>query len=212
MAFPDRLLNEGETVVVDVHPHWWYMVRPTLAVIVTVAGAIAAAVESAPIWVKWIPIAALAASAGWLIGRYIRWKTIRLVVTNVRIMDRRGLIMRRGREIPIGALTNIGYRQTLFKRLIGAGDIVLESAGRDSEEVFPDLPNPALIHNEIYRQLEIWRNGGAAGSARGGPGPRTGVDARSIPAQIEQLDVLRRRGIITEAEFAAKKTELLDRL
>jgi hypothetical protein len=199
-------------VVVDVHPHWWYMVRPTLAVVVTVAGAVAAAVESAPVWVTWIALAALAGAAGWLIGRYVRWKTIRMVVTNVRIMDRRGLIGRRGREIPIGALTNIGYRQTLFKRLIGAGDIVIESAGRDSQEVFPDLPRPALIHNEIYRQLEMWRHGRAPGSGRGAPAPGLGIDPPSIPAQIEQLDGLRRRGIISEAEFAAKKTQLLDRL
>ncbi len=142
----------------------------------------------------------------------MRWKTIRLVVTNVRIMDRRGFLMRRCREIPIGALTNIGYRQSLFKRLIGAGDILIESAGRDSQEVFPDLPRPALIHNEIYRQLEMWRNGRTPGSGRTAPASGSGIDPPSIPGQIEQLDVLRRRGIISEAEFAAKKTQLLDRL
>ena len=136
----------------------------------------------------------------------MRWKTIRLVVTNVRIMDRRGFLMRRCREIPIGALTNIGYRQSLFKRLIGAGDILIESAGRDSQEVFPDLPRPALIHNEIYRQLEMWRNGRTPGSGRTVPASGSGIDPPSIPGQIEQLDVLRRRGIISEAEFAAKKT------
>ena len=37
------------------------------------------------------------------------------------------------------------------------GDVVLESAGKESQEVFPDLPHPATIHNEIYRQLEAWR-------------------------------------------------------
>jgi membrane protein YdbS with pleckstrin-like domain len=203
MRFPGRLLNGGEVVVVDVRPHWWYMSRPSAAAVVTTAGAIAAAVESAPIWVTWIALAALAAAAAWLVGRYVRWRTIRMVVTSARIVDRRGLILRRGREIPIAALTNISCRQTLFKRLIGAGDIVLESAGRDGREVFPDLPHPALIHNEIYRQLEMWRNGAV-------PGPPVG--ASSIPAQIEQLDSLRRRGIITDAEFTAKKTQLLDRL
>jgi predicted Zn-dependent peptidase len=36
--------------------------------------------------------------------------------------------------------------------------------------------------------------------------------ASSIPAQLDQLDDLRKRGVITEAEFAAKKTELLNRM
>jgi hypothetical protein len=34
----------------------------------------------------------------------------------------------------------------------------------------------------------------------------------SIPDQLIQLDDLRRRGIISEGEFAAKKAELLSRL
>ena len=34
----------------------------------------------------------------------------------------------------------------------------------------------------------------------------------SIPQQIEQLDQLRIRGVITETEFQTKKTELLNRM
>jgi membrane protein YdbS with pleckstrin-like domain len=37
-------------------------------------------------------------------------------------------------------------------------------------------------------------------------------DGRTVPGQILQLDELRRRGILSEDEFAAKKAELLGRL
>ena len=99
--------------------------------------------------------------------------------------------------------TYIGYQQSLLERIIGAGDVLLESAGKDGQEVFPDLPHPVSIHNEIYRQMERWR---------GTPTPSGATPTESIPAQIEQLDQLRRRGLITDAEFDAKKTQLLDRL
>jgi hypothetical protein len=36
--------------------------------------------------------------------------------------------------------------------------------------------------------------------------------ALSIPEQIERLDELRRRGVISDEEFGQKKTELLDRM
>jgi hypothetical protein len=36
--------------------------------------------------------------------------------------------------------------------------------------------------------------------------------ALSIPEQIEKLDELRRRGVLSEAEFEASKADLLDRL
>jgi hypothetical protein len=34
----------------------------------------------------------------------------------------------------------------------------------------------------------------------------------SVPEQIEKLDELRQRGLITNAEFDAKKAQLLDRM
>ena len=33
-----------------------------------------------------------------------------------------------------------------------------------------------------------------------------------LPAQIRELDELRKQGLLTEAEFAAKKRQLLDRM
>lgn len=200
-------LADGEIVVVDVRPHWWFLAGPVAALAAVIAGAVTALVEGVASWVDWLTVAALVAAGLWLLVRYARWATTRLVVTNMRIMQRRGLLSRVGREIPLGALTDIGYRQSLFERLIGAGDVLVESAGRDGHEVFGDLPRPAAIHNEIYAQLDRrgrWVDGGwPDGAAVGSP---------SIPEQIDQLDQLRRRGAITEAEFAAKKAELLDRL
>jgi hypothetical protein len=71
--------------------------------------------------------------------------------------------------------------------------------------VFPDLPRPARI--QLVIATEVDRARGQAGAARAaGPG------RSSIPAQIEELDGLRRKGLITDAEFLAKKAELLDRL
>jgi hypothetical protein len=98
----------------------------------------------------------------------------------------------------LSALTDIGYHQTIFERIIRAGDVIIESAGRDGQEVFPDLPRPAAIHNEIYAQMQKRQAPAAAGP--------------SIPEQIDQLDQLRRRGVISEEEFATKKAELLNRL
>jgi membrane protein YdbS with pleckstrin-like domain len=206
MPFPARLLTDGEEVVVDVRPHWWYLAGPVLVLGVVIIGAISAAVLAAPSWLDWAAIVALAVAAGWLVGRYIRWSSTSLVVTNRRLISRTGVFVRTSREIPLPALTDISYRQSLLERIIGAGDVLLESAGRQGHEVFPDLPRPARIQQAIVVQLDQMRRQNSAGPESGGP------PAWSIPAQIEQLDALRRRGVITDAEFQSKKTELLNRL
>jgi membrane protein YdbS with pleckstrin-like domain len=203
VGYSRRLLNPGEQVLVDVRPHWWYLAGPVSLLVLVIAGAIAAFVESASKWLSWLVLVALGLAALWLAARYVRWVTSRLIVTDTRVIERRGIVARSGREIPLAALTDIGYRQTIFERVIGAGNVVLESAGRRSQEVFPDLPNPAYIHNVIFRQMQVNRQQSASWS---------GPAADSIPSQIEQLDQLRRRGVITDAEFEAKKVELLDRL
>ena len=203
MGYPGRLLNPGETIVVDVRPHWWFLARPAAVELVVIAASITAAVESVPSWVEWVAVAALVVSAVWLAASYVQWATTRLVVTNFRLIERRGVLARKGREIPISALTDIGYRQTIFGRLIGMGDVLLESAGKDGQEVFPDLPHAMAIHNEIYRQLEARRSQPSSVPSAGG---------QSVADRMAQLDELRRRGLITDEEFQAKRSDLLNRL
>ena len=88
--------------------------------------------------------------------------------------------------------------------MIGAGDLRIESAGERGQEVFPDLPRPGRIQNEMYGQIEGGKNRMADRMA--------GHRDLSIPEQIEKLDELRQRGVVTEAEFEASKADLLDRI
>lgn len=188
--------------MLETHPHWWYLAGTVTTVVVVIAGAAAGAIERAPAWAGWLSLVALALSLSWLLGRYSRWRTTRLVVTNRRLIERRGFLARRGREIPLTALSDVSFHQTLFERVIGAGTVVIESAGRDSREKFPDLPHPAAIHDEIYKQLDTLRRSYQS----------QGPSQVSIPEQIDQLDQLRRRGVISDDEFQQKKSRLLDRL
>jgi membrane protein YdbS with pleckstrin-like domain len=198
MPFPRKLLNEGEQVVVDVRPHVWVLAWPILLALVVVAGAAVAAVVGVPVAAKWALVVALVLALGYLLIRYIKWRATSLVVTNLRLIHRSGVISRSGREIPLTQLADISYHQNLFDRIIGAGDLVLESAGRESDETFPSVPRPAAVQNEIYSLMA---------ARQPGPGP---VDAAlSLPEQLDKLDDLRRRGVLSEAEFESTKAKLL---
>ncbi|MCU4183803.1 PH domain-containing protein [Acidiferrimicrobium sp. IK] len=195
MPFPARLLNPGEEVVADVRTHWWYFAGPVAAAVAVLAGAVAAVVIGAARPVDLAVVVVLGVALAWLVVRYVRWSGTHLFVTTDRLIHRQGLVARRGREIPLDHLSDIEYRQTIWQRVLGAGDLVLESAGRDSREVFPWLPHPGAIQNEIYRQIDASRT-------------QRGV---SVAEEIDRLDGLRRRGVLTEAEFEAQKARLLSR-
>jgi uncharacterized membrane protein YdbT with pleckstrin-like domain len=140
----------------------------------------------------------------WLLTRYAKWTTTSFVLTSHRLVHRSGVLAKAGREIPLDHINDISYHQTIFDRLLGAGDLVIESAGERGQEVFPDLPKPGLIQNEIYRQIDAGKTRLADRMA--------GRRELSIPEQIDKLDELRQRGVISQSEFDAKKAQLLDRM
>lgn len=202
MPFPRKLLLEGEDVVLDLHPHWWFFVAPVAALVVIVPAAVA--LRGVHEVLLAVLLVLVVACLLWLAVRYARWATTNFVVTTERLIYREGVLAKRGKEIPLERLNDIAVTQTLFERLLGAGDVTIESGGERGQQVFTDIPKPFLVQNVIYGEIE---RAGARDAERWG-----GRRELSIPEQLEKLDELRRRGVITQAEFDAKKTQLLERM
>jgi uncharacterized membrane protein YdbT with pleckstrin-like domain len=202
VPFPRKQLNEGEDIVLDLHPHWWFFAKPVTAVIVTVVAAIA--LRGAASAVVLVLIALILISVAWLGVRYAVWSTTNFTLTTDRLIYRAGVIRKHGREIPLERINDISCSQSMFERILGAGDVVTESGGERGQQMFTDLPKPFLVQNAIYREIERAQARDADRMA--------GNRQLSIPEQIEKLDELRKRGVLTGAEFEAKKKQLLDRL
>jgi uncharacterized membrane protein YdbT with pleckstrin-like domain len=204
VAFPPKLLNDGEEVVLDLHPHWWFFAGPVLAVLVTLVGAGAISVLNLPDWLWYGVTALLAINVLWLLARLAKWVTTNFVVTTDRLIYRSGVIAKQGKEIPLERLNDISFNQSIFERLLGAGDLLIESGGERGQQAFTDIKRPAFVQNEIYRQIEL---------AQARDADRlSGRRELSIPEQLDKLDELRQRGVITQAEFDAKKAQLLERM
>jgi uncharacterized membrane protein YdbT with pleckstrin-like domain len=201
MSFPPKLLNDGEDVILDLQPHWSTLARPVAALVVVLAATIIVATVSRLAGL--VLAVVLLAVAAWVGVRVLRRHTTNFVVTTDRLVYRSGIVAKHGKEIPLERVNDIAYHQSVFERLIGTGDLSIESAGAQSRETFGDIPRPSVVQNEIYRQME-------ASSARHAD-RAAGRHDLSVPEQLEKLDDLRRRGIITQAEFDAKKQKLLDR-
>ncbi|MGH9128236.1 MAG: PH domain-containing protein [Acidimicrobiales bacterium] len=204
MAYPKRLLSEGEDLVAEIRPHWSFMLGPMVVVVVAVAAAIASFVIAAvPSVVVYILLGAVVVSIAWLGGRYARWSTTNFVVTSERLVLRSGVLARRGREILLRRVNDLSYRQSILERILGCGSLVIESGGERGAEAVPRLARPfevqRLINDQVKRQY--------ASSA----GSRAHRPELSIPEQLEKLDELCRRGIITTAELTVKRAQLLER-
>ena len=202
MPFPRKLLNEE--VILDLRPHWWFLSGPVATVVLTVALSIFLAVISANSVLLIASLVLVVAALVWLLVRFLRWTTTNFVVTTDRLVFRSGVLSKQGREIPLERVNDITFHASLFERVIGAGDLVIESAGERGQQMFTDIPHPMQVQNEVYRQIEAAQQRDADRMA--------GRRELSVPEQLEKLDELRQRGVISQAEFDTKKSQLLDRM
>lgn len=215
MPFPRKLLNDDEQIVLDLHPHWWFFAPPLLALLAAVVVGILALAYDVHTALK-IPVGLIVlVLLGWFGWRYLRWITTNFVVTTDRLIYRHGVLSKHGIEIPLDRVNTVFFRQSIFERLVGAGDLVIESASETGRQRFSNVRKPSAVQNEIYRQIEANENrkyDRVGVSAAAGTATQRGDDTESIPAQIRQLDELRKQGLLTEEEFARKKQQLLDRM
>ena len=128
-----------------------------------------------------------------------------------------------GLEFPLERINTVFFGQSVLERILGAGDLRIESASQDGAQVFESIKKPQAVQNEIYKQMEAnegrkidrMTHGSQQMQAQQQPmqqmQPMQAAPA-SIPDQIAQLSALRDQGVISEAEFQAKKSDLLNRM
>ncbi len=204
MPYPRHLINEGETVVLDLNPHWWFFWRhivvgiPLFLVLIGILS-----IDGDTRRVLGYTWAALAlVYALWLLGQFLSWWFTHFVVTSDRVIYRRGVLAKRGVEIPLERIMNINFSQQIFERIIGAGDLQIDSAGAEGQSFFTNIRHPDGVQQEIYRQMEARDKKKASWSA---PQP-------SVADELDKLAGLRDRGVITNEEFETKKAQLLERM
>ena len=203
MPYPKKLLNDYETVALDLHPHWWYFADPVLALVGSIVFGIAVRVfldGDAEKILTWVAIVAIIGGAIWLALRYAKWANTNFVITSDRIIFRSGVVAKSGIEIPLERVNNVLFNQSLFERLLGAGDLLIESGGEAGQQRFTDVRRPERVQNLIHAQMEVNE------SRRFG----TAVSGTDVATQLEKLEGLLERGTLSQAEFDEQKRRLLD--
>ncbi|MGO8723176.1 MAG: PH domain-containing protein [Acidimicrobiales bacterium] len=153
MTFPTRLLGPGEEIYLDSRPNWSYLFWPSVCTAVVLAGCVASVVlwTNAPAVAGWARLGIAVVAIVYLGSRYIGWRTTTFVVTSQRIVYRTGVLRRTGREIPIGRVQDVTYHQTVVERIVRAGSLTVESAGRHGQDPFPDISRPDEVQSLINR-------------------------------------------------------------
>jgi uncharacterized membrane protein YdbT with pleckstrin-like domain len=160
MAYPRKLLGDGEEIVRDTRPHWKEVLVPAIVFVGTVGiGSYVAAIVREGDFQPWLR-GAIALLALLIIGRFaaypfFRWLTTEYTITNRRIITRVGLVARVGRDMPLGRINDVHFEHSsVLERMLGCGTLVVESGGERGQLVLADVPEVEIVQREVYRLYE----------------------------------------------------------
>jgi uncharacterized membrane protein YdbT with pleckstrin-like domain len=154
-------LMPGERSIALVRQHWSVLAGHVLGAIVVIVVAIVLdaklPTKIGALSITTVKTAILLilviGSVLWAGFRILRWRFATYHLTDRRIVMEGGILSRTAETIPLDRIQNTVIHRPLGDRLIGAGDIEIESAGRDGVEVLHRIPKAEAFYNELLATM-----------------------------------------------------------
>jgi uncharacterized membrane protein YdbT with pleckstrin-like domain len=157
VAFPQKLLNPGERVVVSTRTHPKVLLLPLLVLVLALAVASfvsrlgdggAADVAHLVVWV----LAGLVV-VWWVVRPLVAWATTTYTFTNRRFMKRSGLIAKEGRTIPLNRISGVDFEIGVVDRVFGCGTLVVSDASEQGRVELDDIPRVEQVQLKVAEEL-----------------------------------------------------------
>ena len=199
------LLGETEEILLETHQHWFVLfgkIFLELLIIGLLLGGIVVAFAYYPpaIW----GLVLLVIPAIGMFNDAMVWRNKAYIVTNRRVIQISGVFDKDVVDSSLEKVNDVKMSQSFLGRVFGYGDIEILTASELGVNLFHQIAGPVGFKTAMLNAKERLGFDGDSGVAA-----RVSKD---IPTLIEELDELRKKGIISEAEFQRKKTELLEKI
>jgi uncharacterized membrane protein YdbT with pleckstrin-like domain len=154
----DSMLARGEKVVFTAHSHWKNLIGPLLVLLLAAVAVVVGLVRLVPdpatqAWWRWtIVVVATVLVLAFALWPFLAWLASTDTLTTRRLISRRGVMSREGREIPIDRVQAVSYRRTLLDRMLGCGTLVVQTAGETSDVELYDV---ARLERRILQVQEL---------------------------------------------------------
>ena len=150
----DRYLAPSEHILHTTRRHWVVMAKPIgiwllVLTIGGVVGLVTSPESTSSLIDRIVGLAALMATfyAGWEVAQ---WLAGAYVITDSRVLEVEGVLVRKVSALPLARVTDSTFRRTVLGRILGYGDLMLDSPGeKPGLSTLTILPRPV----ELYRMI-----------------------------------------------------------
>ena len=211
MSYMDELLGEGEQIVFKTQQHGFIlfarMVGEVFLVLLLAAAAFAAEAALDPPYGRYVAIGAGLLGILVILSAlkdYLRWANDQFVITDRRVLQLKGIFNKNVLDSSLEKINDVQMQQTMLGRMFGYGTIDILTASEEAINRMTNIAHPL----EFKRAMQD-----ARARYDGYLRPQNYAQPQGdVQSTLEQLASLRDRGILTDAEFDAKKRELLSRV
>ncbi|WP_293780500.1 PH domain-containing protein [uncultured Aeromicrobium sp.] len=155
MSLSAKLLLDGEHVVEETRTHVKVLVLPFLLglAVMAVAGFTYGAIgDSADTWVRVAVVGvALVLLTITTVVPFLRWYLWTYTLTNLRIVEQRGILTRTGRIIPLMRVNDVNYEKHLIDRILRCGTLIVHDASHQAGLRLHDVPRIEEFHRSVSR-------------------------------------------------------------
>ena len=210
------LLGENEQVLFVTHHHWLVLAGEILAETLV---ALVVVVLVSLVWaMNWVtnPLVSPLVPLGYLLlviplislwRDVLIWKSREYVVTNRRVIQLAGVFNKNITDSSLDKVNDVKMSQSFLGRMLDYGNIEILTASELGVNKFTYIGRPIQYKTAMINAKERLEH------APAGPAMPDPVRPAASPADLlTQLDTLRQHGVLSEAEFQAKKAELLKRM
>ncbi len=200
-------LKKDETILLIIRQHW---IRLLLPFFVWLAAAVLL------IW--------LANTTGFIITlvtalypmyEYLNWKNNLWCVTNLRVVDESGFFSRYSKESPLDKINNVEYDQSIIGRILGYGNVDIQTAAELGETTYELIHHPKLLKDTIthaqeeYKKTQINRQAVQLAEAIAKTSAVAAPSQQMIADELQKLFNLYQQGGISQEEYQAQKSKLM---
>jgi hypothetical protein len=213
MGYVESLLGRNERIVFKTRQHWLLLVATALldGFLVLAAVVVAVLLFDVEEFLGLLAVLAIFPIIHFVV-RLLNWYNDQFVVTNRRVMEIHGVVNKRVSDSSLEKVNDVVLEQSILGRFFDFGTVAIITGSDIGVNYFRHMTHPVRFKIEMLNQKEDMAELDAFGLRAMRVLADEPPKADDIPDLIADLDQLRRKGIITEQEFQAKKTELLARM
>lgn len=91
----------------------------------------------------------------YFIVRYLRWVSTLYVMTNERVMTKKGILGRDFDDMPLRMITNVDVNQSVGQRFLGYGTVVFSSqSGTRDDVIWKFVPDPIRVRRLVQESMD----------------------------------------------------------